>query len=91
MKMTIGMFILFIGIFFGAQYIVEKEKLPTKFVQLPIGMLLLVITLLLLLSVFVGILTRLTLIPIAVTVLCASVISARFRKGFNQMEKGGKI
>lgn len=89
--MTIGMFIIFIGIFLGAQYVIEKEKIPKKFVQLPIGMLLLTVTGLLFLSVLIGIFTRITVIPMGVTILLASVISARFRKGFNQMEKGGKV
>ena len=89
--MTIGMFIIFICIFLGAQYAIEKEKIPKKFVQLPIGMLLLTVTGLLFLSVLIGIFTRITVIPMGVTILLASVISARFRKGFNQMEKGGKV
>lgn len=89
--MTIGMFIIFIGIFLGTQYVIEKEKIPKKFVQLPIGMLLLTVTGLLFLSVLIGIFTRKTVIPMGVTILLASVISARFRKGFNQMEKGGKV
>ena len=55
------------------------------------GMLLLTITGLLFLSVLIGIFTRITVIPMGVTILLASVISAIFRKGFNQMEKGGKV
>lgn len=54
-------------------------------------MLLLTVTGLLFLSVLIGIFTRITVIPMGVTILLASVISARFRKGFNQMEKGGKV
>lgn len=87
---TTGMFLTLIVFFFCAQYLVEKEKLPGWLMNMSTGKQLLTAIGLLFLSVVVGVVIQVILLPIVMTILLASVVSARFRKGFLPIEKDEK-
>ncbi|MGX7417932.1 hypothetical protein ACWOFR_03910 [Carnobacterium gallinarum] len=85
-------FIGFIVYFLFCQYLVEKEKLPAKLLELGAFKLVLLGVLAIILSGIIGVLVKIPVLLVTiVTLFVASVIAGKYRKVFTKMEEGNKI
>lgn len=78
--MTILQFIIFLIIFFGSQLMVEKGRISERLNQWGTGFVLLISFGGMLISVGVGYVFNLNVIPIAATIFFGSIIVGKFRK-----------
>lgn len=81
--MTILVFFIFTMYFLFCQYLIEKNKLPKKLFSMNLLQLILLGIFIIALSIVFGLMLHIEwlLIP-AVTLFCASVLGAKFRKSF---------
>ena len=85
-------FIGFVVYFIGCQYLVEKEKIPKEIMDCSALKLILGGILIIVLSMVMGVLLSIAVpLVVAMTMLVASIIAGKYRKVFNEMERGGKI
>ena len=90
--LNISYFVGFILYFIFCQYVVEKEKLPKKLLQLGAFKIMLYGILAILASVVIGLLLHIAVLLVTtVTLFVASVIAAKFRKVFTKIEAGKKV
>lgn len=90
--MEFSYFVGFILYFCICQYVIEKEKLPKKIVEMSTIKLLLMGIGLIVASIVIAAITHTgAILVIAVTLFVASMIAGKYRKVFNKMEEGQKV
>lgn len=81
--MTILVFLVFTVYFILCQYVIEKRILPEKIIAMNLFYLIVLAILMIAFSIVIGLILHIEwfLVP-AITLFCASVLGAKFRKSF---------